>query len=143
LLAKELLGDLVRVASGSMNEGELFGSQLSELKLGENVAKGFSNQPGAQDSGDASLVPAGPGDESSKSFLANLDTWQAATAMVQAMDKDLPRLINHKSDIDPAKNAAAIEHLEDVITRLRTLSGEIGGLLADYHPAKGSKYNAS
>jgi hypothetical protein len=38
MLCKELLGDLVRVASGTMNEGELF-SRHPKLKLGENIGR--------------------------------------------------------------------------------------------------------
>lgn len=38
MLCKELLGDLVRVASGTMNEDELF-SRHPKLKLGENIGK--------------------------------------------------------------------------------------------------------
>ncbi len=43
-LARELFGDLVRVASGKMTEDELFGHHHEELKLGENVAVGFNVQ---------------------------------------------------------------------------------------------------
>ena len=41
-LAKELLGDLIRVASGVMSENELFASSSEKPKLGENLAVGYS-----------------------------------------------------------------------------------------------------
>ena len=41
LLAKELFGDLVRVASGQMSESELFAHPMQELSLGENLAIGY------------------------------------------------------------------------------------------------------
>src|SRR5579883_398985 len=41
-LAKELLGDLVRVASGVMSENELFASTADKPKLGENLAVGYA-----------------------------------------------------------------------------------------------------
>jgi len=40
-LAKEMFGDLVRVASGKMSESELFASHSQAPKLGENVAVGY------------------------------------------------------------------------------------------------------
>lgn len=42
-IARELLGDLVRVASGKMSEDELFGHYHEELKLGKNVAVGYQS----------------------------------------------------------------------------------------------------
>lgn len=41
LLAKELLGDLIRIASGTMSEEELFAEHQTGLKLGETVAQGY------------------------------------------------------------------------------------------------------
>jgi len=41
-LSKELLGDLIRVATGTMDESELFTDLKTKLKLGETVAHGYS-----------------------------------------------------------------------------------------------------
>src|SRR5262249_49143966 len=41
LLAKELLGDLIRIATGTMTESELFADHSKSLKLGDTVAQGF------------------------------------------------------------------------------------------------------
>jgi len=41
-LAKELFGDLIRMASGKMSDSELFVSHAQQPKLGENVAVGFA-----------------------------------------------------------------------------------------------------
>jgi|AGTN01.2.fsa_nt_gi hypothetical protein len=41
LLAKELLGDLIRIATGTMSEEELFADYQTDLKLGETVAQGY------------------------------------------------------------------------------------------------------
>lgn len=43
-LSKELLGDLIRVATGTMDESELFSDLKTKLKLGETVAHGYSSQ---------------------------------------------------------------------------------------------------
>ncbi len=41
-LAKELFGDLIRVATGQMTESELFAHPLQDLTLGQNLAVGYS-----------------------------------------------------------------------------------------------------
>ncbi|MBS1955220.1 MAG: hypothetical protein JST89_13620 [Cyanobacteria bacterium SZAS-4] len=43
LLSKELLGDLIRVSTGTMDESELFTDLKTKLKLGETVGKGYSS----------------------------------------------------------------------------------------------------
>lgn len=43
LLAKELLGDLIRIATGTMSEEELFADYQTDLKLGETVAHGYKS----------------------------------------------------------------------------------------------------
>ncbi len=42
LLAKELLGDLIRISAGTMSEEELFADFQTGLKLGETVAHGYT-----------------------------------------------------------------------------------------------------
>ena len=134
LLAKELLGDLVRVASGSMDETELFGAHEKGLRLGETVGKGYE-APG----GGAGAM----GNAQGFGSLERLETWNAASAFLTAMDQDVPWLIQQKADMVTANKQDEAARLADLTTRMRTLSGEIGALLADFHPAQGSKYNAS
>jgi len=43
-LAKELLGDLIRVSSGVMSESEIFSKNTDKLVLGENLAVGYKQQ---------------------------------------------------------------------------------------------------
>jgi hypothetical protein len=161
LLAKVLLGDLVRIASGSMSETELFSSHKDGLKLGDTVAQGYTDKgpTQAQESASRSITnPAEPSNDfnfssdmlveqkkapQTERSMDNLFTWQAASALIQAMDKDLPWLTQKEIDLDPALNQTEAARLNDLVTKLRTLSGEIGILLADYHPTQGSKYNAS
>lgn len=44
-LAKELIGDLIRVTSGAMSEGELFNKDAGTPVLGQTVAVGYSPKP--------------------------------------------------------------------------------------------------
>lgn len=46
LLAKELLGDLIRIATGTMSEEELFADYQTGLQLGETVAQGYKCEKG-------------------------------------------------------------------------------------------------
>ncbi|HEY9681817.1 MAG TPA: hypothetical protein V6C86_09570 [Oculatellaceae cyanobacterium] len=133
LLAKELLGDLVRVASGQMDESELFAAQDKALKLGETVAQGFAPVSGA-----ATQM----GSASGSGEFSQLASWTAASAFIRAMDQDLPRLIEKKGDLTAAGKADEAKRVDDLITKLRTVSGTIGSLVAEFNPSA-SKYNAS
>ena len=61
----------------------------------------------------------------------------------EAIYDDLARITSSEGAIDPSKDQADIDRLHEIAGRLRTLSGELSGLLAQYHPAEGSKYNPS
>jgi hypothetical protein len=154
LLAQELLGDLVRVATGSMNESELFAQPKSGLKLGETVAQGYpapaptrsaSGQVGYPSTAASAAPPSATatGVATLDSSIERMVTWVAASQLLQAIDQDMPWLTQLKADIDEAKNRTDSARLEDLITKLRTVSGQIGGLVATYHPPKGSKYHPS
>ena len=132
LLAKELLGDLVRVASGQMNESELFASRDQQLKLGENVAQGFA----APARGEAAASSGGSGE------FSQMACWSAADAFARAMDQDFPRLIEKKGDLVAAGKADEAKRVDELITKMRTLSGSIGALVQEFNPST-SKYNAS
>jgi hypothetical protein len=139
-LAKELLGDLVRIGSGTMSEAELFSHHASELKLGETVAQGYTAPPDGKPMPTSAPLEAGPSPTSS---IESLATWTACEALVQAIYKDLGAITSNEGAMDPSKDADAIKRLHDLSGRLRNLSGDLSGLIAEYHPSKGSKYNAS
>jgi hypothetical protein len=135
LLAKELLGDLIRIASGRMDESELFAHHTVPLKLGETVAQGFS--PVQQTAPPAPVQDAAPRD------IASLASWSACDRLLQALDQDLAWMTSRLSALDPSTDQKTVQILHDLSGRMRTLSGEVSSLLAEYHPAAGSKYNAS
>jgi len=135
LLAKELLGDLIRIASGSMDESELFAHHSVPLKLGETVAQGFS--PPQQTPPPASVQNAAPQD------IGSLASWSACDRLLKALDQDLAWMTSRLGSLDPSTDQKTVQILHDLGGRMRTLSGEVSTLLAEYHPAAGSKYNAS
>jgi hypothetical protein len=135
-LAKELLGDLVRIATGSMSEAELFADHSTELKLGETVAQGYSPQQPIQQTTD----------EQPNTVRDQIDmfaTWSACNALLKALDSDLTWVTSKQGAIEPEKDQETAKYLHDLSAALRTLSGQVDGLLANYHPAAGSKYNPS
>jgi hypothetical protein len=153
LITKELLGDLVRIASGAMSESELFAHHEIGLVLGETVAKGYGSAAKNSES-EVSLVRGGLGDETSTvsrstqsaanlpSVIESLTTWTASEVLIKALDQDLSVLAALQND-SLLDHQATAEKLSDLSTRLRTLVGELSGLLADYRPRSGSKYNPS
>jgi hypothetical protein len=137
LLAKELLGDLVRIGSGTMNESELFAHHTTDLKLGETVAQGYA--PPLEPMPTSSLI----GESSAPTPIEALATWSACEALLQAIFKDLGSITSNEGALDSTKDEASIQRLHDLSGRLRNLSGELSGLIAEYQPTKGSKYNPS
>jgi len=140
LLARELLGDLVRIASGQMNESELFGHHSAELKLGQNVAQGYVGQaaPAASGAPDA----AGDSGKPPAKSLENLATWKAIEQLTKAIDEDMAWLNEQESLLDPSEKDL-MEKVHTLSGKLRTLIGQTSGLVAEYHPRAGSKYNAT
>lgn len=155
-LAKELLGDLVRVSAGTMSEDELYVDGKVDLKLGETVARGFPAlkppetvpvpEVSAKKSGKTtSAHPLQPKEKTPEELIKGLSTWPACTALIEAMNKDISALASRKSNLDPEneKDKEALEQLQEIAGALRTLSGQVSEVVAEYHPSKGSKYNPS
>lgn len=151
LLSKELLGDLVRVAAGTMSEDELFTDHQTELKLGETVAQGFDPlkatqslpalpQPGAAK---ATAHVLQPKEKTPQEVVDGLISWKACAALTDAINQDLSTLVSRAGSLDPANDKEALDKLQDVATSLRELSGHVGTAVAEHRPSKGSKYNPS
>jgi len=136
LLAKELLGDLVRIATGTMSEAELFADHSTALKLGETVAHGYASQQPPPPTADANTYTL-------RDQVATLTTWSACSALLNALHQDLSWLTSTAGAIDPEKDQETAKYLHDLSTAMRTLSGQVDALLSENHPAQGSKYNAS
>jgi hypothetical protein len=140
LLARELLGDLVRIATGQMNESELFGQHAAGLKLGQNVAQGYVGQATAPAT-EAAYPTTADGRPPAKS-LENLATWKAIEQLMKALDEDISWLNEQEGMLDPSEKDV-LEKVHLLSGKLRTLAGQASGLAAEYNPRAGSKYNAS
>lgn len=153
LLAKELLGDLIRVAAGTMSEDELFSDRGVELKLGETVAQGFDSTRSALK---LPTIPAPvaapatptkhvlqPTEKTSEELVLGLASWKACAALNDAINQDLSTLVSRAGSLDAATDKEALEKLQGVATALRELSGQVSQVVAEHRPSKGSKYNPS
>ncbi len=97
-IAKEMFGDLIRVASGKMSENELFNSKSDAPKLGENVAVGF----------DANAQPKSQA-EANTGLDINVDemsVFEACDILDKVIDKELKRLYAEAGKVEPASPQA-------------------------------------
>jgi hypothetical protein len=91
-LAKELLGDLIRVASGVMSESELFSSGKELPRLGENTAVGYPNTGKAPEKGTVSGAEVTSSDKTIHEACDVVDT---------AVDQELKRLYAKVATLRP------------------------------------------
>ncbi len=96
-LAKELLGDLIRVASGVMSEAELLASSADHPKLGENVAVGYSHANNAP-----APAPANGAGQSADSHAIS----EACDLVDSAVDSELKRLYEQVATLRPDSELA-------------------------------------
>ena len=125
ILAKELFCDLIRVASGQMQESELFASYAKEVKLGETVAKGYSAP--AQMTAEAS---------SAQVVDTELTTWSACRDLVKLIDKELATLAEKEHVAGDSGKQSELSQLKALSGDLRSLSGGLSELLNKYSPTK-------
>ncbi len=133
-LAKELFGDLVRVASGQMSESELFAHPMQELNLGENLAIGYqssSSQPAqsaipvmptaisqsANNSGLAKEEPTGD-QQMANAASISLKSLKVSEELLISIDEDINQLL------ELGKSALQSE-ITDQFKQIKTLTTEM------------------
>jgi hypothetical protein len=88
-LAKELLGDLIRVSSGAMSESELFSTSKDKPQLGQNMGVGYTAKPAPQE-------------EVGNEAAAQTSTIHDACDVVDAaLDRELKRLYAQAASLQP------------------------------------------
>lgn len=157
VLAKELLGDLIRVSAGSMSEAELFADHHVELTLGATVAQGFAPNKKASQAElqvvslitaetaipeTASPATARPAAKDSARQVSSqainsadklkaLASWSACDTLLKVIDHDLESLVEQESALTAEQEAEAAK-LRDLSAALRTLSGQVADVLSRY-----------
>jgi hypothetical protein len=132
-LAKELFGDLVRVAGGSMSESELYAHPTTELKLGETVAMGYqaadSNVQAAQATGNqttASQQPDAPAASAPDQVPA------ACTTFMQALSSAFNATMLEKENAEKAFDMSLASGLNAKLTALGNLSKQVSDAINQY-----------
>jgi hypothetical protein len=91
-LAKELLGDLIRVASGVMSESELFSSGTGHPKLGENLAVGYAN---------VNKTPEQIATSTGEQAIESKSISEACDVVDHAVDSELKKLYEQVAKLTP------------------------------------------
>jgi len=125
LLAKELFGDLIRVASGQMSESELFAHPLQELSLGENLAVGYKMPPcaseelAAQSTG--SVKATAPPANVSKDSSLTLASPDFSEKMLLSMEADIKQLFQLGKNALAAEETSTFKEIELLTEKMETL----------------------
>jgi hypothetical protein len=131
LLGKELFGDLIRIASGKMNDSELFADYSKGLKLGETVAQGYSQAAPTTDS--SSTAP----------LDQKLGTWKECQELMKIIGNDLTVIADREHTANDSGNKDELQRLKELSTDLRALTVSISELLNKYAPDRDAATRAS
>lgn len=138
LLAKELFGDLIRVASGKMSESELFAHPLQELNLGETLAVGYKVPPCADKESIAQPVSVGknPAPPVTASKTLSLSSLALGEKMLTSIDSDINQLfqlgktaLTSEDTLTFKKIELLTEKMEALKEAVRTAFAEVTKLL--------------
>jgi hypothetical protein len=104
-LAKELMGDLIRVSTGAMSETELFTAHTdAPHKLGENVAVGYDHAAAVASAPTAAQAhAASPG---AKANFDEMNVFDACDIVDGIIERELKRLYDEASSLGPGSPQA-------------------------------------
>lgn len=98
-LAKELFGDLIRMASGKMSDTELFNRKSEAPQLGQNVAVGYDLQGQQQ--------AQAPEKQATQTVVIDeASVFEACDLLDKVIDKELKRLYQQSSKLSPGSPQA-------------------------------------
>lgn len=98
-LAKELLGDLIRVASGKMSETELFGNTPEAPALGQNMAVGYAPSASPRDTGTHKAF--------SNADLEQMGLHEACDVVDHIVEHELKMMYDKATKLSPGSPEAA------------------------------------
>jgi hypothetical protein len=113
-LAKELFGDLIRMASGKMDKSELFAHHSDQIKLGENVAVGYEHASTAAAAGATGQVTID---------IDETQLHEACDVLDKVIEKELQRLYKATSNVSPGTPEA--DQLRREISAVTTFRNKI------------------
>ena len=139
-LAKELVGDLIKIASGKLKQEDLFAEPSGGLKLDPGAAQNLSqvmrvikedSEPAAASSSVATAVKQ-LSPQPAANPLASAVSFDAGESLVDALIKDLGAL--SRTTEDSALTDAEQDTMRDLLTAMRTLHGQVSTFVAQYKP---------
>jgi|GEM_PF-2684237 len=139
-LARELLADLIKVASGKVANEELFAEHHSgNLKLDQGAAQTLTQAmrivkeaPAA--SPVATAIKQQP--NSLRTEMANLASFAAAERLVEALTRDLTQVSRLTEPGTPGLDDMDTQKMRELTTAMRTALGQVTSFVAQNKPAK-------
>ena len=123
-LAKELLGDLIRVSSGVMNESELFSKSSDKPVFNGNLAVGYKGQPApasAASQGVAQTAPQPNALDAGETDTQNLSIHDACDIVDEIVNFELKRLYEQAGKLQPgAPGAESVRKSISAVEKFRT-----------------------
>jgi len=135
-LAKELLADLIKVASGKIKGDELFAEHSGGLKLDQGAAQNLSQvlrtvKDDGQEAAVATAVKTARTDP-----MQALVSFNAGDRFTNAIAQDLAA-IARLTEVGSGEDEATVQQLHDLSTAMRTVHGQVTTFTAQYRPKKG------
>jgi len=136
-LTRELFGDLVRVAGGTMSNAELFAHHSCKLSLGESLAVGFVRGDGKQAAGNPNQkvceLPKSRGVFKRPSDLTILDSCHRLLA---AIDMNIDQLLQEGKQALECEDMRRFDELKQLTSKLDSLKVSINRHLLDLQALK-------
>jgi hypothetical protein len=130
LLCKELLGDLIRITTGSMSEDELFAHHHTDLKLGETVAQGFESEAALVTPVVTAPQAGSPAQSGmSATSISSLATWLVFQSLWKAIDADFQTLTTMELQATNNEDQDAARNIRGLAASLLTLKVDTQDLL--------------
>jgi hypothetical protein len=143
-LAKQLLGDLIKIASGKLQEEELFADKAGGLKLDQGAVQNLSQVLRIIPDGASSPGAGAPASTVATAVkpvqadpMAGFMSFAAADRLVDAVSNDLTALARLANSGAPSQGDASDQQLKDLATAMRTLLGQVSTFSAQYKPKQG------
>lgn len=134
-LTKELFGDLIRVASGTMTNAELFAQHSCKLALGESLAVGYvASDHTISSKGEApsTALNTGPFDANPPATVSNpqvrrpdLTIIESANQLIAAIESNVSQLLQEGKHALETEDTRRFDELKNLTTKLDALKASL------------------
>lgn len=134
-LTKELFGDLIRVASGTMTNAELFAQHSCKLSLGESLAVGYvpsHHTTSLKGEAPSTALNAAPFDANPPATVSNpqlrrpdLTIIESANQLIAAIEDNVSQLLQEGKHALETEDTRRFDELKNLTTKLDALKGSL------------------